>query len=53
MVCAVTTPLNSLYQGFPTYGPRAKFYLRSHFHPTAKHILLIMKKYSIYEKIAD
>ena len=31
MVCAVTTPLHSLYQGSPNYGPRAKSNLRSHF----------------------
>ena len=31
MVCAVTTPLHSLYQGSTNYGPRAKSDLRSHF----------------------
>jgi len=30
MVCAVAIPLHSLYQGSPTYGPRAKPDLRSH-----------------------
>jgi len=34
MVCAVTTPLHSLYQGSPNYGPRAKSNLRSHFTRT-------------------
>ena len=51
MVCAVTTPLHSLPQGSPNYGPRAKSNLRSHF-TRAKHILPIMKKY-IYEKCVD
>ena len=31
MVCAITIPLHSLYQGSPIYGPRAKSNLRSHF----------------------
>jgi len=52
MVCAVTNPLHSLYQGSRNYGPRDKSYLRSHFHPAATHILPMMKYY-IYEKLAD
>ena len=31
ILCAVTTPLHSLYRGSPNYGPRAKSNLRSHF----------------------
>ena len=31
IVCAVPTPLHSLYQGSPNYDPRAKSSLRSHF----------------------
>jgi len=52
MVCVVTTPLDSLYQGSPNDGPRVKSYQRSHFHPVAKRILAIMKKHYIYEKLA-
>jgi len=53
MVCAVNTLLQSRYQGSPNYDPRDKSCLRSHFHPAAKHILPVMKKYYSCQKLAD
>jgi len=53
MVCAATTPLHSLCQGSPHYGPRAKTRPAKPFHPAAKYILPIMKKYCIYKKCVD
>jgi len=44
MVCAVTTPLHSLCQASPHYGPRAKTRPAKPFHLAAKYILPIMKK---------
>jgi len=39
MVCAVTTPLHSLYQCSPNYGPRRKSYLWNHFTSPQTHFV--------------
>jgi len=45
MVCAVTTPLHSLYQGSPHYGPWDKSDLRSHFTRPQNTFCQWWKKY--------